>query len=724
MSASQDSTLFHGKSIRVQRLGDGITELCFDRESDVINKLDSRTVGELREAIAIVERDGESTGLLISSAKDVFIVGADITEFGAMFQQTAEQIAEHNIGQNRIFTALETLRVPSVVAINGFALGGGLECALAADFRVMSAAAQVGLPEVKLGLFPGFGGTVRTPRVANIQVAIDWIAGGAPSKAEAAKAAGVVDEIAAPEALREAALKLLRRAITGEADWRSRRAAKDAPLPLGAAEAQALFATAKEKVARQSPKHQPAALAAVEAMEAAATQAREAALVIEAQAFARICKTQAAASLVQIFLNDQLLKKKFKAHAKNARPLKQAAVLGAGIMGGGIAYTSALRGTPVIMKDIAQKQLDLGVGEAQKLLARQIKNGRLKQEKADAVLASIRPQLDYSGFDKVDAVVEAVVENIKIKHAVIAELEGIVREDAVIASNTSSLRIDDLAAPLKRPENFVGMHFFNPVPMMPLVEVIKGSRTSDVAASTIVGYGVAMGKTPIVVKDCPGFLVNRILTPYMLAFAHLVADGADFAEVDRVMEAFGWPMGPAYLNDVVGLDTAVHVNKIITDGYPDRMRWSWGYANEALVANGRLGQKNGLGYYRYEADPNGKPRKSAADDTYQLLKALQQQGQRRFSEQEIVERMMLPMIVEAARALEDGIVGSAAELDMALLLGLGLPQYLGGALKYADWLGLSKVVELGERYSALGPMYSVPAKLREMATRKERYYMA
>ncbi|MDB5967723.1 MAG: fatty acid oxidation complex subunit alpha FadB [Hydrocarboniphaga sp.] len=716
------ATLFQGKSIRVESLGDGLAELCFDRENDGINKLDKRTVAELGQAVAVIEQDETIRGALVSSAKDVFIVGADITEFGAMFQLTADEIAVFNGVQNRVFTALETLRVPSVVAINGFALGGGLECALACDFRVMSATAQVGLPEVKLGLFPGFGGTVRLPRVANAQVAIDWIASGAPSKAEAARAAGVVDEITAPEALREAALKLLRKAVAGEADWKSRRATKDSALPLSVEHAGALFAAGREKVAKQSPKHQPAALAAVEVMEAAASQGREGALLLEARGFGAICKTQAASSLVQIFLNDQVLKKKFKAHARNARPLKQAAVLGAGIMGGGIAYTSALRGTPVLMKDIQQKQLDLGTGEAQKLLVRQVKSGRLKQETADAVLASIRPQLDYAGFEQVDAVVEAVVESIKVKHAVLTELENVLRDDAVIASNTSSLRIDDLAAPLKRPENFVGMHFFNPVPMMPLVEVIRGSCTSDVAASTIVGYGVAMGKTPIVVKDCPGFLVNRILTPYMLAFSHLVADGADFVAVDQAMEAFGWPMGPAYLNDVIGLDTAVHVNRIISDGYPDRMKWTWAYSGELLVNMGRLGQKNGFGYYRYETDPAGKPKKRVAADTYELLKAVQPNGKRDFSAQEIVDRMMLPLIVEGARALEDGIVGSAIELDMALLLGLGLPQYLGGVLKYADWLGLDRVVSLSDRYAVLGPMYQVPQKLREMAARGERYY--
>lgn len=714
--------MFEGKFTRARALGDGLFELCFDRQGESINKLDSAAVAELLEVATRIARENSARGLLITSAKDVFIVGADITEFSAWFKWPDARLAAHVLNANRTFNALEDLPVPTVVAINGFALGGGLETALAADFRVMSTKAQVGLPEVKLGLFPGFGGTVRLPRIAGVQTAIEWIASGAPSKAEQAKAAGVVDEIVSPEHLRDAALAVLRKAVAGELDWRSRRARKQAPLPLSDEDARHLFTALKEKVAKQSPKHQPAALAAVDLIERAARSGRDEAMRLEAEAFARIGHTQAAASLVQIFLNDQLLKKKFKEHARKARPVTQAAVLGAGIMGGGIAFTSALRGTPVLMKDIQTKQLELGMAEAQKLLAKQVKSGKQKQEQADAVLASIKPQLDYAGFDAAAVVVEAVVENLKVKHAVLVEVENVVRPDTVIASNTSSLRIDDLVVPLQRPENFVGMHFFNPVPLMPLVEVIKGSKTSDIAASTIVGYGVAMGKTPIVVKDGPGFLVNRILTPYLLAASRLIADGADFVTIDQVMEAFGWPMGPNYLNDVIGMDTGKHVSEVIGAGFPDRMGVTWQDSVTLMVAQGRLGQKNGIGFYRYEMDPAGKPKKSVDPDSHRILAAAQSNGTREFSPQEIIDRMMLPMLIEAARALEDSVVDTPAELDMALLLGLGFPQYLGGPLKYADWLGLDKVVSLSERYAALGPMYQVTPQMREMAQKGRRYY--
>ncbi|MEP6501727.1 MAG: fatty acid oxidation complex subunit alpha FadB [Betaproteobacteria bacterium] len=714
--------MFKGESVRVEHLGEGFVELCFDRQGDSINKLDKRTLDELGQANAAIAAAAGVRGVLVTSAKDVFIVGADITEFTPLFRKPEAEIAAWSGRSNRALTDFEAFGVPSVAAINGFALGGGLEFALCAALRVMSSRAQVGLPEVKLGIFPGLGGTVRLPRVAGVQTAVDWVSSGWPSGAEAALQAGVVDAIATPEALRETALALLREAAGGSVDWAARQSRKRAPVPVPAAYLAALFAQAKARVAKGAGRHQPAALAAVALMERSATLAQGAALDEEAADFARIARTQAAASLVQTFLSEQVLKKLFRQHAATARPVRKGAVLGAGIMGGGIAYASVLKGVAVRLKDIAQAQLDLGLGEARKQLGRQVKAGRKTQDQADTALAAIEPQLTYAGFDDVDVVIEAVVENVKVKHAVLSELESVVRPDAVIASNTSSLRIDELAMPLKRPENFVGMHFFNPVPVMQLVEVIRGSRTSDAAVSTAVGYAVAMGKTPIVVKDCPGFLVNRLLTPYVRGFLQLIGDGADFEKIDRVLEAFGWPMGPAYLEDVIGMDTGSHVSDLISAGYAERMPPLERDALRLMVRNERYGQKNGIGFYKYEVDPAGKPRRSVAADTRELLATLQLNGPRDFSDAEIVDRTMLPMIIEAAHALEDGVVASPAELDMALLLGIGFPAYLGGALKYADWLGLAEVVRRADQYAALGGMYVPTAAMRAMAAEGRTYY--
>jgi 3-hydroxyacyl-CoA dehydrogenase/enoyl-CoA hydratase/3-hydroxybutyryl-CoA epimerase/enoyl-CoA isomerase len=257
---------------------------------------------------------------------------------------------------------------------------------------------------------------------------------------------------------------------------------------------------------------------------------------------------------------------------------------------------------------------------------------------------------------------------------------------------------------------------------MPLVEVVRGRATSDVAVSSVVGYAVAMGKTPIVVRDGPGFLVNRILTPYMLGFLQLVEEGADFANVDRVMEQFGWPMGPAYLNDVIGLDTATHVFSIVAEGFPKRMQRNGRDALHVLVEAACLGQKSGAGFYKYTTDPAGKPKKALAPDTYELLRGVQSRATRAFSDEEIVERLMVPMIAEAAWCLQEEVVASPSELDTALLLGLGLPRYLGGALKYADWLGLAKVVQLSDRYAHLGEHYRVPESMRAKATAGGQYY--
>ncbi|HSV53031.1 MAG TPA: fatty acid oxidation complex subunit alpha FadB [Burkholderiaceae bacterium] len=718
----EEMALFQGESIWVRRLDDGFVELCFDRRGDAINKFDARTVDEFRRAIEQISAAPGVAGVLVTSAKDAFIVGADITEFKASFERPADVIAEGVLRSNQVFVDFEDLPIPSVVAINGFALGGGLEFALAASARVMSEQAQIGLPEVKLGLFPGFGGTVRLSRLAGPGLAIDWIAGGKPARAAAALAGGVVDEVAAPESLRSTAIALLRKAAAGEFDWQARQARKRSPVALSAQELCTLFDAARTGIAARSPKHQPAAMVAVDMMEQAAVCDRAAALELEAQAFGRIARSQAAASLVQAFLNEQALKKLFKRHARDARPVKQSAVLGAGIMGGGIAYTSALRGTPVRMKDISAGQLDLGLAEAVRQLDRQVKTGRLARAKADAVLASITPQTDDAGFMEIDVVVEAVVENLQVKHTVLSALENAVRPDTVIASNTSSLRIDDIAQPLQRPENFVGMHFFNPVPVMALVEVIRGTKTSDTAVSTAVGYAVAMGKTPIVVKDCPGFLVNRILTAYIIAFLKLLADGGDFEQVDRVMEAFGWPMGPAYLQDVIGMDTAAHVVDVIAAGYPERMQVVQENALKSMVASKRLGQKTGDGFYHHEADSGGRLRKSASPQARALVATLQSSGPHDLADEDIVERLMLAMIVEAAHAVEEGVVATPAELDMALLLGIGFPAYAGGPLKYADWLGLERVTALCDKHSALGPQYSATARMREMARQGARFY--
>jgi len=714
--------MFEGQSLQLRQLDEGLVELCFDREQDAINKFDARTVDELRQAGAELAQAKGVKGLLVTSAKVGFIVGADITEFGKNFALSEEEIASWGLQANQVFSTIEDLPFPSVTAINGIALGGGFEMCLTTDYRVMSTQAQVGLPETKLGIFPGFGGTVRLPRLIGADNAIEWIAGGTSNKPDVALKMHAVDAVVAPEKLKQAALSLLKLAIDGKLDWQAQRAQKKGPLQLNPIESTMVFETAKGFIAGKAGKNYPAPMAAVNAIQKAATKSRDDALKIESQFFAKVAKTTQADALIGLFMNDQLLKKKAKVAAKLARPIRQAAVLGAGIMGGGIAYQSASKGTPILMKDIAEKQIELGLSEANKLLTGQIKRGRMTPEKMGEVLSRIRPTLHYGDFDGVDIVVEAVVENPKVKKSVLAEVEKVVGENTIIASNTSSISIDTLAGAVQRPANFLGMHFFNPVHRMPLVEVIYGEKTGKDAIATVSAYASAMGKTPIVVKNCPGFLVNRILFPYFGGWSALLRDGADYLKIDKVMEGFGWPMGPAYLQDVVGIDTSHHVGDVLAEGYPDRMGHDFRTALDVMFDKQRYGQKNGIGFYSYVLDKKGKPKKTVTEDTAGLIAEVQPNGQKDFNDEEIIDRLMVPMIIEAARCLEESIVETPAEADMGLILGVSFPPFRGGALKYADTIGLKIIVEKAAHYADLGKLYEATDTMKDMAAAGKRYY--
>lgn len=713
--------IYEGKAITVKALESGIVELKFDLKGESVNKFNRLTLSELRQAVDAIQTDASVKGVIVSSGKDVFIVGADITEFVDNFKLPEAELVAGSLEANHIFNAFEDLQVPTVAAINGIALGGGLEMCLAADYRIMATTARIGLPEVKLGIYPGFGGTVRLPRLIGSDNAVEWIAAGKENSAEDALKVGAVDAVVVPELLMAGALDLIKRAISGELDYKAKRQPKLEKLKLNAIEQMMAFETAKGFVAGQAGPNYPAPVEAIKSIQKAANFGRDKALEIEAAGFAKLAKTSVAQSLIGLFLNDQELKRKAKAHDEIARDVKQAAVLGAGIMGGGIAYQSAVKGTPILMKDIREEAIELGLNEASKLLGNRVEKGRLTPAKMAEALNAIRPTLSYGDFAHVDIVVEAVVENPKVKQAVLAEVEGQVREDAILASNTSTISINLLAKALKRPENFVGMHFFNPVHMMPLVEVIRGEKSSEVAVATTVAYAKKMGKNPIVVNDCPGFLVNRVLFPYFGGFARLVSAGVDFVRIDKVMEKFGWPMGPAYLMDVVGIDTGHHGRDVMAEGFPDRMKDERRSAIDALYDANRLGQKNGKGFYAYETDKRGKPKKVADAGVLEVLKPIVYE-QREVSDEDIVNWMMIPLCLETVRCLEDGIVETAAEADMGLVYGIGFPPFRGGALRYIDTLGVAEFVALADRYADLGSLYHPTAKLREMAKTGQRFF--
>lgn len=715
--------IYQSPTIQVELLEDNIAKLCFNAPGSV-NKFDRETLASLDAALDSIKQNSNIKALVLTSSKDTFIVGADITEFLGLFAQDDAVLLSWVEQANAVFNKLEDLPFPTASAIKGFALGGGCETILATDFRIADTTAKIGLPETKLGIIPGFGGTVRLPRVIGADNALEWITTGNDQRAEDALKVGAVDAVVAPEALEAAAIQMLKDAVAEKLDWQARRNRKLSALTLPKLEAMMSFTTAKGMVFAVAGKHYPAPMAAVSVIEQASTKGRTEALQIEHQAFIKLAKTDVAKALIGIFLNDQFVKGKAKKAGKLAKEVNNAAVLGAGIMGGGIAYQSASKGTPIVMKDIAQPALDLGLNEAAKLLSAQVARGRSTPEKMAKVLNNITPALEYAPIKHADVVVEAVVEHPKIKAQVLAEVEGYVSEDAIIASNTSTISINLLAKSMKKPERFCGMHFFNPVHKMPLVEVIRGEHSSEETIASVVAYASKMGKTPIVVNDCPGFFVNRVLFPYFAGFNGLLADGGDFAAIDKVMEKqFGWPMGPAYLLDVVGLDTGHHAQAVMAEGFPDRMGKSGTDAIDVMFENKRLGQKNGKGFYAYSVDSRGKPKKDVDPTSYGLLKAAFG-DLKAFEADEIIARTMIPMIIETVRCLEEGIVASPAEADMGLVYGLGFPPFRGGVFRYLDTMGVANFVALADKYAHLGGLYQVTDAMRTLAANNGSYYQA
>jgi 3-hydroxyacyl-CoA dehydrogenase/enoyl-CoA hydratase/3-hydroxybutyryl-CoA epimerase/enoyl-CoA isomerase len=713
--------LYNGQAFRLESLPNEILKVVFDLKDQSANVFNALALKELGEVLEVIKKQS-AKGLLFTSGKPSgFVFGADVTEFLDHFKKTEDEMKAWIAGINKVFSGYEDLPFPKVALVNGFALGGGCEIALTMDYRLATPKAAIGLPETKLGIIPGWGGTVRLPRLIGADHAIEWITGAKHYKADEAIKFGAIDGIIEDAKLEEGGLKLLEKCIKGELDWKARVEQKKAPLKLDKIESAMSFDGSKAFVAALAGPNYPAPVKAVETMQKAARLNRDEAIALEGETFAFCAKTKTAECLVQVFLGDQYLKKVSKTVTKNAKPTQHASVLGAGIMGGGIAYQSASMGVPVLMKDIKTEQLDLGMNEASKLLNKEVERKKMTTEKMAKVISQISPTLSYSDFSNTQFVVEAVVENEKIKKSVLAEVEKATSPETVLASNTSTISITRLAEGLSRPDKFCGMHFFNPVHRMPLVEIIRGAKTSEETIAQAVNYANQMGKTPIVVNDCAGFLVNRILFPYFKGFVHLIEDGVDFQRIDKVMEKFGWPMGPAYLLDVVGIDTGVHAAKIMADAFPDRMSYSTKTILDVMYENKRFGQKNGLGFFEYEVDKKGKPVKKVNPSVYELIKPVVKK-EITVTDEDIIMRMMIPMITEASRCLEDKIVATPVEVDMGLLLGLGFPPFRAGALKYADSIGMKNLEEVSKKFHSIGHMYEFTSFMKGMAAENKTYY--
>lgn len=717
--------MFQGKTLSLTEIENGFAELNFDNQSGSVNKFNIETLAELREAIKALKANAEIRGLLLTSSKAVFVVGADITEFKQMFAFPKEEFIAGARSVNDLFSEIEDLPMPTVAAINGYALGGGFEICLACDSRVIASNAAVGLPETSLGILPGWGGSVRLPRLAGLFAGIHWIATGEQQKPDMAINAGAVDLVVEPEALREQSLKMLAEMADGSRDYQQRRKQKTSPMDLSEEELKAAAENFQAAIIGKVGTHFPAPLKAVELITGAVALSREEAVKRENEAFYEITQTPQARALVGLFLNDQyivkLAKNRSRELTEDFTPVQSPTVIGAGIMGGGIAYQNALKGLPVVMKDMNRDALDLGIKEANKLLGKRVSRGRISEEKAAAILASITPTLEDDAIAQSDMVVEAVVELESVKKQVLAAVENQVADSAFIASNTSTISITQLARDLQRPENFCGMHFFNPVHAMPLVEIIRGEKTSDHTIAAVSAYALALGKKPIVVNDCPGFLVNRVLFALLFGLEILLAEGADFQQVDKVTEAWGLPMGPAYLMDVIGIDTINHCYPVLTNGLPERFKKAEGWPTELIFNRDRLGQKNGRGYYKYELNDKGKPAKLVDPEVIALFEE-QYGAAKLFDQQEILDRLMLPMAMEMVHCLEEGIVASPAEADMSLIYGVGFPVFHGGICRWMDETGLQEICDRADKYTHLGELYRPTEKLRQMAANGESFY--
>lgn len=721
---------FELKILPVQ--GHSIAHLYFDLKNEKVNKFNREVMSEFEQLITLLKsKTSEIEALILFSKKPGnFIAGADITLFQAA-NTAAEAQALSHAGQV-LLNHWEDLPFPKVVAINGTCMGGGCELSLASNAILMSndASARIGLPETLLGVIPGMGGCVRMPWKIGLAQSLDLILSGKTLNGEKAVKLGLADGLIQKEDFDTYAVKWV---ITNLSALKSgKRLAKEPKLggmggavgallennPVGRA---VVFKKAREGVLAKTKGKYPSPLEAIQVIEDTGTHyeahfrgaKRDAALLREAVGFGRMAETPISKNLIRLFFLTEAVKKSVGLPAgKSAltQKITQAGVLGAGVMGGGISQLLADKGVAVQMKDIQLGALEIGIQSALAIFKKSLKRKSITQRQFDQKLAKIAPTTQFDGFRSAELVVEAVVEKMEIKQAVLKELETHVSDHCVIATNTSSLSVSKMQSVLKNPERFCGMHFFNPVHKMPLVEVIRGEKSSDQAVSQVFQFSKQIGKTPIVVKDSPGFLVNRLLMPYLTEAAIMVSEGVKIEEMDPALLDFGMPMGPIELIDEVGLDVGDKVGHILHDAFGDRMMVPNTF--EKLLAEKRLGKKTGSGFYVYSG--KDKKEKTLEPSIYTLLGITPTAN--KISESEIVDRCVFVMINEAARALEEKVVDSPETVDLGMIMGTGFPPFRGGLLRFADSVGPQKVVDrLSELAQKYGKRFEPSAALKEVA---------
>jgi len=696
---------------------DGVAWLVFDDPASKLNILTRAVLTRLDLLVGEIEalaRDGTAKSLVVRSGKPgSFIAGADVDEIASITDEDEGYQAARE-GQ-RIYRRIEQLPIPAVAAVDGICLGGGTELILACGYRIATDRPQtrIGLPEVRLGILPGFGGTTRLPRLIGLSQALPIILTGQAVAASKARRIGLVEEVVHPALLVQRAGAVARDGLRP----RRRRRPVGTRLIDGTAPGRALaLSRARSRVMKETRGNYPAPLAVIETIRATLGRPLDEAFEIEARALGRLIVTPVARNLVHVF---HLMEgaKKTDMRGIEARPVQRVAVLGAGVMGGGIAQLLAHSDIAVRLKDINGEALARGMQHARQIFDRAVRRNRMSRREAGQKMDLIAPTLDNTGLGTVDLVIEAVVERMDVKKSVLRDAESRVRHDTILTSNTSSLSITEMQSALERPANFCGMHFFNPVHRMPLVEIIRGRDTSDAAVATVHALARRLDKTPVIVNDGPGFLVNRILSPYLNEAGWLLQEGAAVDAIDEALLEFGMPMGPLRLLDEIGLDVARHAGEAMHDALGDRLRPAPALA--ALEGTELLGRKGGRGFYTYDGDRQ----QSVNGSVYEVLAPVVPADRTAVDPDVIRARAILAMVNEAARTLEDGIARGPGDLDLAMIAGTGFPPFRGGLLRWADTVGVNVILDrLVALATNVGPRFEPAPLIRERGNATRGFY--
>ncbi|MCI0360586.1 MAG: 3-hydroxyacyl-CoA dehydrogenase NAD-binding domain-containing protein [Planctomycetaceae bacterium] len=697
-----------------------IALITFDLSGKGANILSLSVLGELAALLDQLQSRSVLAGLVIKSGKPgTFIAGADIREFlASLGAPKSEVVAMCRRGQS-LFARLSQMPFVSVAAIDGICVGGGAELAIGCDRRVMadSPKTEYGFPEVKLGLYPGWGGTVRAPRIVGLANALEMITTGENIDPRTALVMGLASDVVPAEKLLAAAIGVVR-AEKQSGQYLTDRQRWAQPIAVEPTELGFLGATASAMIQQETKGQYPAPMAALELMLETCQMPAAEAYEREAEGMASLFGSPVNAALINVFFLTDRNKRDtgLDRAGVTAANVKSVGVLGSGIMGGGIAGATLKNEIPIALTDANADALARG---AKQLLEEAAYNKKLKGPDLAktlklAPLLAVTHRLEE--IATADLVIEAIVEKEDVKKQLYAKLEPMLAPAAILASNTSTIPITRLAEGLARPERFCGIHFFNPVRRMKLVEVIRGAKTSDETVATAVAFAKRIGKSPIVVGDGPGFLVNRLLFPYMNEAIELLCDGASIKEIDRAATAFGMPMGPLTLYDLVGLDTAVYAGMVMYQAFPERVVAA--PLVPAMVKLGRLGQKSGKGFFSYQ----NKKGRAEEDPEVEKIIATYRRGTRKFSRDELTNRLFLPMLLEATRMLDEKIVRDVRDVDLGLIFGLGFPPFQGGLLFWADRVGAKKLVEMAKPLAPLGKRFEPTPLLLDMAATGRKFY--